>query len=121
MSFKRYAQFGPVSPQQAQPAAPAADSYGAFMMQMLPMMMQQARIQHAPIGPTPEQMAGVGQSPLGESGPVPPMPGLPPQAPPVAAPQVSTPAPAVTTQPVAPDPNYTRGAYLALMRQGMKR
>ena len=114
MSFQRYAQFGPVAASPAQP--PQAASYGAFMMQMLPMMMQQARTQQQPLGPTPEQQAGVGMSPLGNP------PGQPDYPQPGPAMQQAPPVPVpADAGPVSPDPSYQRGAYLALMREGLGR
>lgn len=159
MSFRNYAQFGPVSRKPAQAQQPAS-SYGAFMMQMLPLMMQQARIQQQPIQPTPEQLAGVGQSPLGVNpnlpqsswdmegqpelppdyaGPEPLLPNHLQQGPPVYDPRTMPPLfnpnlppssnpqgpltkpPLPQAPPMSADPNYRRGAYLAMMRQGLKR
>jgi hypothetical protein len=82
MSFKNYAQFGPQSASPQQQQVPPQASYGNFMMKMLPMMMQQAKSQMQPPMPTPEQRAGLAQSPLG------PPPGAPPM-PPMYAPTMS--------------------------------
>ena len=84
MSFRQYAQMGPVSRQAPRPQPePSAASYGSFMMQMLPQMMQQARNQLHGVQPTPEQMMGRDPAqPLGQQMPyAQDMPVPPPQNP----------------------------------------
>jgi hypothetical protein len=132
MSFQRYAQMGPVTRNQKPTPQPA--TYGNFMMQMMPMMMQQARTMMQPPMPTPEQQQGVGQSPLGYNptldsgtsayggsgtGPMPQSSQQPPprDVPPGVVPE-SVPVPLPEENPQG---SYRRGVLLAMMREGLGR